>query len=119
MAFATIPLKSTACWFVKNVACLPRTTNLFICHTSNLGEQQNLESLGSISIRIFFLPRFEMRNRFAIRNEQNPEEDMVEISCRGAVAVWELPAAPLSPSQTHPVPEVPEAIFVVLPVWRT
>ena len=44
---------------------------------------------------------------------------MVEISCRGAVAVWELPAAPLSPSQTHPVPEVPEAIFVVLPVWRT
>ena len=28
LAFTTSPLKSTACWFATNVACLPRTTNL-------------------------------------------------------------------------------------------
>ena len=43
--------------------------------------------------RIFLLLRFEIRNRFAITNQ---EEEMGQISCRGAVAVWELPAAPLS-----------------------
>ena len=46
--------------------------------------------------RIFLLLRFEIRNRFATTNEQNQEEEMGQISCRGAVAVWELPAAALS-----------------------
>ena len=48
---------------------------------------------------------------------------MGEISCRGAVAVWELPAAsppqlsPIrsKPTQYFPVPAVPGAISVVLP----
>ena len=60
-------LKSTACWFVTNVACLPHTTNLLICRTRNLEQQQNLEFY-QLGVRIFLLLRFEIRNRFAITN---------------------------------------------------
>ena len=42
---------------------------------------------------------------------------MGEISCRGAVAVWDLPAAPsplLSHTQNHPVPAVPAVVPAVV-----
>ena len=57
------PLKSTACWFVTNVACFLRTTNFEIFKKT---------FLESLSLQL---------------------GDMGEISCRGAVAVWEQPAA--------------------------
>ena len=114
LAFATIPLKSTACWFVTNVACLPHTTNLLICHTRNLEQQQNLESLSSISRASGYFYCSDLRSgidlRLRILRRRWVRSHAGEQSLYGSCQLL------LSPSQTHPVPEVPEAI---LPVWWT